>query len=216
MPWYYAGPEAKPVGPVSLEQLQAMRAAGTVSPETYVLEHTGQPIADWTWKRYRDVFPSAPYLPPVIPTIPEPVIAPIPPPPPVPAPTAAAHPLFPSAGSPIPPPIFTPTFQPGPHYQPVRPTNGWCGWGFALGLIGLVFSFACIGLIPALISLVLCIVGLVKVGKNPSQSGRGLAIAGVCLSGFALLISIVILCFAIPNMKFHEMTVTEQTSSDSD
>ncbi len=52
MPWYYAGPEAKPVGPVTLEELQALRARGTVAPETYVIEEKGQGMAGLAWKRY--------------------------------------------------------------------------------------------------------------------------------------------------------------------
>ena len=43
MPWYYAGPDAKPVGPVTLNELHACRVRGIVTPETYVIEHTGQP-----------------------------------------------------------------------------------------------------------------------------------------------------------------------------
>ena len=42
MPWYYAGPEAKPVGPLSVEELHARHLSGAVTAETYVIEHTGQ------------------------------------------------------------------------------------------------------------------------------------------------------------------------------
>jgi hypothetical protein len=37
MPWYYVGPDAKPVGPLSLEELQSRRLSGALSPETYVI-----------------------------------------------------------------------------------------------------------------------------------------------------------------------------------
>ncbi len=60
MPWFYAGPEAKPVGPVSVEQLHANRVNGTISPDTYVIEQTGQPGATMTWRRYREAFPDSP------------------------------------------------------------------------------------------------------------------------------------------------------------
>src|ERR1035441_2641879 len=95
MPWYYAGPEAKPVGPVTLDELHACRVNGTVKPETYVIEHTGQPSENWAWKRYQDVFPSSPSLPPLPPPSPPPVVMPAPP---VAQPQAIPpHPLFPSA-----------------------------------------------------------------------------------------------------------------------
>src|SRR5271156_6542755 len=115
MPWYYAGPEAKPVGPVTLEELHACRVRGIVTPDTYVIEHTGQPDASWAWKRYQDIFPSGHSLPPL----------PAPPP---------QHPVFPT------------DTRPDPYYN-VKPTNGWCAWGFGLGLTGFFFSFLCIGLI---------------------------------------------------------------------
>ena len=65
MPWYYAGPEAKPVGPVSAEQLQGLLASGTITPETFVIEHTGPGAANLAWKRYREVFPATAVLPPI-------------------------------------------------------------------------------------------------------------------------------------------------------
>jgi hypothetical protein len=223
MPWYYASSEAKPVGPVSLEQLRALRVAGTIFPTTYVIEYTGQPIVNWTWRRYSEVFPSAPEplpLPaglPMPPVPPNPSGPPLPPTPPAPTP-GAAHPLFPSAAvAPTLPPSHPPAGQPNVYpYPPIKPTNVWCGWGFALGLIGFFFSFICIGFLPALLSLVLCIVGLVQIGKNPRQSGRGMAFAGLGFSSLALVIAVLFLVWAAKNMNFsHQFTVTEQTSSDS-
>jgi hypothetical protein len=130
-------------------------------------------------------------------------------------PVAQPHPLFPSA-APAQHPVFPPTARPDPYYN-VKPTNGWCAWGFGLGLAGFFFSFACgIGLLLALPSLLLCIVGLAQVHKNREQAGQGLAVAGLILSGVALLISlIIILSLAIPMIKAHSLTVTEQTSNDS-
>lgn len=213
MPWYYAGPDAKPVGPLSLEELQARRLNGTLSPETHVIEHTGQPNAVLAWKRYRDVFPSSPVLPPLPPVFSAP---PAPPPPPHAAPPqpVAPHPLFPSAIA-TRSPVFPPDTRPDPHHQ-VKSTNGWCKWGFVLGLAAFLFSFVCVGLLLAVPSLLLCVMGLVQVQQKRDQSGHGLAIAGLLLSGAALLISVVILSVAIPYIRAHELTVTEQTSNDSE
>ena len=205
MPWYYAGPEAKPVGPLSVEELHARHVSGTVTPDTYVIEHTGQPSADWTWKRYHEVFPTN--LPPV------------PPPPaiPLPSPAVPPHPLFPSATSTSTrQPVFPTDTRPDPYYK-VKPTNGWCAWGFGLGLTGFFFSFACgIGLLLALPSLLLCLVGLNQVHKNREQTGQGLAIAGLILSGIALLISFIFIASFAMKFKMHDFTVTEQTSNDSE
>jgi hypothetical protein len=202
MPWYYAGPEAKPVGPLSVEELHARHLSGVVTPQTYVIEHTGQPVENWAWKRYHEVFPTN--LPPA----PPPAIVP---------PVAQPHPLFPSAA-----PVhghhsvFPATARPDPYYQ-AKPTNGWCAWGFGLGLASFFFSFICIGGLPALLALPLCIIGLTQVHKHREQAGQGLAIAGLILSGIALLISLIfILSLAMPILKAHGFTVTEQTSNDSE
>ncbi|MCE0522455.1 MAG: GYF domain-containing protein [Methylacidiphilales bacterium] len=213
MPWYYAGPEAKPVGPVTLDELHACRVQGTVTPETYVIEHKGQPTETLTWKRYKDVFPVSSSLPPVPAVAPPPEVPQATPAPPV----AQPHPLFPSA-APIATQqsVFSPTARPDPYYN-VKPTNGWCGWGFGLGLAGFFLSFACVGIFPALLAFPICIVGLAQVHKHREQAGQGLAIAGLILSSVALLISLVfILSLAIPMIKAHEFTVTEQTSNDSE
>jgi len=220
MPWYYAGPEAKPVGPVTLDELHACRVRGLVKSETYVLEQTGQPGENLAWKRYQDVFPSNPSLPPLPPlSLPPTLVAnPLPPQLQVISPQVMApHPLFPSA-APVPTQnsVFPPTARPDPYYK-VKPTNGWCAWGFGLGLAGFFLSFACgIGLLPALLALPLCITGLAQIHKNREQAGRGLAVAGLVLSGVALLISLIfILSLAFPILKAHGLTVTEQTSNDS-
>jgi len=214
MPWYYAGPEAKPVGPLSVEELHARHVSGTVTAETYVIEHTGQPMENWAWKHYHEVFPTN--LPPVPPA---PAILPASPgaPPQAnPPQVIPPHPLFPSA-APAQHSVFAPATRPDPYYN-VKPTNGLCAWGFGLGLAGFFFSFACgIGLLLALPSLLLCIVGLVQVHKNREQAGQGLAIAGLILSGVALLISLIfIISLSIPMLKAHGLTVTEQTSNDSE
>ncbi len=214
MPWYYAGPEAKPVGPLSVEELHARHLSGIVTPDTYVIEHTGQPPENWAWKHYREVFPTN--LPPVPPS------AAIPPtPPPVPpvatAPPPSPHPLFPSATNvSAPRPVFPTDARPDPYYK-IKPTNGWCAWGFGLGLTGFFFSFACgIGLLLAIPSLLLCIVGLTQVHKNREQSGQGLAVAGLILSILAIIIALIFITTFAMKFKVHDFTVTEQTSNDSE
>lgn len=238
MPWYYAGPEAKPLGPVSAEQLQALLASGTITPETFVIEHTGPGATGLAWKRYREAFPPAAPLPPIPPAVPAayspPPIAvhpapaaaaPVPPAPPAPLPGAipapvpsapaasAPHPLFPSSGQAAYPAGYSPA-----GYPPIRPTNSWCAWGFALSLVGFCFSFVCgIGLFPALAGVVLSIIGLVQVHKKREQEGQGLAIAGLVFSGVALLVAIFLIALFVPSiLKAHGLTVTEQTSNDSE
>jgi len=211
MPWYYAGPEAKPVGPLSLEELQARHAQGIVKPETYVIEHTGAPGPDWSWKRYQELFP--PTQPPVASLV-------QPPAPPVATPplVTARHPLFPSAAAvPAQTSVFPSTPRPDPYYA-VKPTSGWCAWGFGLGLAGFCFSFACgLGMLLAFPSLLLCLFGLARLRNHPEQSGRGLALWGLALSTVTLLVSIAFIVWvAVPMIKTSQMTVTEQTSNDSE
>ncbi len=183
MPWYYAGPDANPVGPISLEELQARRLNGVVSPETYVIEHTGEPDPSRAWKRYRDTFPPGPSQP-VLPPIPAPAAAgppsptfvtPAPPPP-------QSHPLFPSA-APIPsaPAYRHPTTIPQP--APVHPLNGWCKWGFGLGLASLPLLIVCgLGAFIAIPALFICVLG----AGRPPQASRADR-AGLCHLGAAAL-----------------------------
>ena len=215
MPWYYAGADAKPVGPISLEELQSRRLGGLVHPDTYIIEHTGLAVENMAWKRYQEVFPVAPIAPPAVPTAPPPPVATTV----APAPVAQAHPLFPSA-APIAthPSVFPPDTRPDPYYARPKPTNAWCAWGFGLGLGGFVCSFLCgIGLFLALPGFFLSIMGLAQVGKNPAQGGRSLAIWGLILSAIALIISAIFVYeIAGPILKAHGLTVTEQTSNDSE
>jgi hypothetical protein len=221
MPWYYAGPEAKPVGPLSTDELHALRGAGTITPETFVIEHTGPGAAPLAWKRYRELFPVEPAsaafpaapLSPIAPAAIPPTPLPAAFVPPAPSPlfpsgvpaTAPTHPLFPSSGQ-------------STTLPPHRPTNAWCIWGFVLSLAAFVFSCFCVGIIPAMVSIVLCIVGLVQINRDRGQSGHGLAIFGLVFSGVALLIAllIILLYYNGSLTTTHGLTVTEQTSNDSE
>jgi hypothetical protein len=208
MPWYYAGPEAKPVGPLSLDELHARRLNGTLSPETYVIEHTGQPGESPAWKRYRDVFPASPNLPPLPPGSSFPPAQPNPPVP---------HPLFPSAGA-VPGALPSSASPANPHYLPARKTNTYCAWGFGLGLAAFFLSFACgVGVFPAIPAFFICIMGLMQVHRHREQAGQRRAVVGLLLSGFALLISLIfIVTLSIRFIKEHEQTTTEQTSNSSE
>ena len=116
------------------------------------------------------------------------------------------------------PTYLPPAQHPQFGYAPVlRPTNSWCAWGFALSLVGFCFAFLCIGIFPALIAIVLCLIGLVQVNKHREQGGMGLAVTGLIFSGVAVVIfAILIAVFAPSIIKGHGLTVTEQTSNDSE
>jgi hypothetical protein len=201
MPWYYAGPDAKPVGPVSFDQLHALRAAGSLTADTFVIEHTGTAGAPLVWKRYAEAFP----IPPAVPT------AAIPPAPAaIPPATPAPHPLFPSA---------TPAgYASTPPAPANKSSNGWCVWGFVLSLLSCLLALVCgIGLLPALISAVLCAIGLVQVMRNREQGGQGLAICGLIFSFLAIITAVLFIIFVDLKMFGHNgITVSEQTSNDAE
>jgi len=214
MPWYYVGPDAKPIGPISLEELRARRAAGTLSPETYVIEVPSQG-GPKDWRHYRELFPSSDPLP-VLPAIP-PVPTSLPP-------AAAPHPLFPSAVPSAPlqspgGPVFTgthPSSYNPPHHAPGM-LNPWCAWGFGLGLAGLPCLVCGAGVFLALGGLAASIVGLTQVNKNRAQQGRGLAIGGIAASLITLLIVLAIgIAMAVSSIRTSVQMTTEQTSNDTD
>ena len=210
MPWYYAGPEAKPVGPLTLEEIYARRLSGAITPETYVIEQPATGGSAPAWRRFREIFPA---------TVSSGVASagPIPPVPPLPE----AHPLFPSAAQiptpqplPIPPPVIEPHAAPHGHYS-VLPTNKTCAWGFGLGILSFVLCFACgLGLLVALPALIICILGFIQVQHRGDQSGRGLAAAGAVLAGIAIILSIIFLAFAIPAMIRSNSQADTQQSAD--
>jgi hypothetical protein len=216
MPWYYAGSEAKPVGPVTLDELHAKRVSGVISPETYIIEQTGQPDPSWTWKRYREIFPTSPSLPPIptIPASPEAQAQPTA------ATSAPVNPLFPSAaaGPATPSPFPAAQLQrPDPYYA-TKETNSSCSWGFGLGLASpFLLPFCGLGVLLAFASIFLSIRGMLQLRHHREQSGHGLAIAGFLFSGLTLIVTLLALALLVPNaVTFHEQTTTEQTSNDSE
>jgi hypothetical protein len=222
--WYYAGPDAKPNGPVSLEELQARRGTGVISPETYVIEHAGAAGVVGGWRHYREVFPDQSSLPPLpgAPPSAPPVVAS--PAPVLPVITAAAvsgaHPLFPSAGATPtapPPPAYPSNIPPhaAPHgHYPSYPTNAACAWGLGLGLAGFFMSFVLgIGILLAVPSLILSVLGLVQVQHRRNQSGAGLAITGGVLALLGLIISLFWISWLIPTLeRFSNQMTTQQNS----
>jgi hypothetical protein len=203
MPWYYAGPEAKPVGPVSLEEIHARRLSGLITPETYVIEQNGLPGVTPSWRRYRETFPESSATPPLLPPLPPPSAPPV----------LSANPLFPSAPH-APHPVYVPPATPAaaPHgHYPARPTNACCAWGFGLGIASFILCGS--GLILGLPALVISILGFAQVQQRRDQSGRGLAVAGGVLALLAILLSIIMLSCAIPAaIKEREQAAAQQNS----
>ncbi len=211
MSWYYVGPDAKPVGPISLEDLQARRSSGAIGQDTYVIEAPAG-SAPKEWRRFRDIFPAAATLPPLpagISTTP-------------PSPTMGVpHPIFPTTPPATPSPggpVFTGS-HPSTYHLPPNRTNAWCSWGFGLGLSSIPLLLICgLGVLAAIAGLVTSIVGLVQLSHHREQQGRGLAVAGLVLSLFSLLVALAIGIGVAMSGAWHnslQMT-TEQTSNDSD
>jgi hypothetical protein len=76
---------------------------------------------------------------------------------------------------------YPPTMPPQQPYvpQPPQKTNG-------LAIAGFVTSLLCMGLV----GLILSIVGLSQIKKDPSQGGKGLAIAGIVLGALGIVAGI--------------------------
>jgi hypothetical protein len=207
MSWYYVGPDAKPVGPISLDELQARRADGAIAPETYVIEAPAG-SAPKEWRRYREVFPPLSALPPRPTAVPPP------------APTMGIpHPLFPSVPPATPSPggpVFTGA-HPSTYRLPPPKNNPWCVWAFGLGVASLPCLLCGVGVLLAPAALICSIIALVQVGHHREQHGRGLALAGLITSLVALVIAAAI-GIAMLSSSWHSVVsmTTEQTSNDSD
>lgn len=69
----------------------------------------------------------------------------------------------------------------------------------------------------ALVSIFMGIGGIVQVQGHRQQSGRALALVGILVSLFTLVVTVALLVWvAMPVIKAHEQTTTEQTSNDSE
>jgi hypothetical protein len=89
------------------------------------------------------------------------------------------------------------TYAPHPGHQPPAPvqgSNGLATAGFILGLLGLLGSWIpvlnILGIILGLLGVVLAGVGLAKSKK--ANAGKGLAIAGIVLGAFAVILAILV------------------------
>lgn len=75
--------------------------------------------------------------------------------------------------------------------QPGR-TNGMSIASLVLGLVGLPLCFL---LVPSLLAVIFGFVGLSQIKNDPSQRGRGMAIAGVVLG--ASILALVVLALVV-------------------
>ena len=153
MPWYYAGPEAKPVGPVSLEEIHARRQKRpdhardlrhrTERPPGRHADLAALPRNVSGGFRHASFTPASSATRCLLPRL---------------RPCRRSNPLFPlraaraasglrSANHPRPRP-------PHGHY-PARRTNACCAWGFGLGIASFILCGS--GLILGLPALVICI-----------------------------------------------------------
>jgi len=83
-----------------------------------------------------------------------------------------------------------------------------------LGIVAFFLSFACgVGALPAIPGLFVSIMGLMQIHHHREQAGQRRAVIGLLLSAIALIISLIfILALALPIIKKHQQTATEQTS----
>lgn len=99
-----------------------------------------------------------------------------------------------SAGLPGPPGTWAPGYQPG-YAVPYRRNNGLSIASMATGIASLVFCG--FGVVLSVVALVLGIVGLQQVNKDPSQQGKGFAIAGIVCGLIGLLLQALIIAMWI-------------------
>lgn len=102
-----------------------------------------------------------------------------------------------------------PGLEPGVHYytadQPAQGTNGFAITAFVLGLLG----FA---LLSALLSVIFGIMALNKIKHRP-QRGKGLAIAGLCLSGLWVIGAIALIAVNVQSASQRSATTGQITKS---
>lgn len=77
-----------------------------------------------------------------------------------------------------------------------QPKDGFATPAMVLGIIGVVFAFCIIGVVPAIIGLILGIIAVVRIRRTGAR-GNGMAIAGVVLSAVAIVIVTIAIIRAI-------------------
>jgi hypothetical protein len=81
---------------------------------------------------------------------------------------------------------------------PAPGRNGLALWSMILGIIAIPTTFVLVGVAIGMVALVLGIIGLVQIGRNPYQGGKGMAIVGIVLGGLSFtLLPIIALLIAI-------------------
>lgn len=110
-----------------------------------------------------------------------------------PPPSYAPPPGYPPPPGYGPPPgVYAP--PPGPYSQPGygapygQPgTNGMATGSLVSALIALPAYLFCFGFVLSIVGIVLGVVALTQIDKNPGQRGREMAIAGIVIGGVALV-----------------------------
>jgi hypothetical protein len=80
---------------------------------------------------------------------------------------------------------------------------GWCGFGaIVMAVIGFGVQIAIpgngafcsgLGVLAALVGFILGIIGLVQIGKNPGQKGKGMAITGIVVGALVACVAPVVI-----------------------
>ena len=96
-------------------------------------------------------------------------------------------------------PDVPPTLAPLPPSGGTQPqTNPLALTGFILGIVSVTFSLCCYGLPFNLVGIVLSAIALAQIRADPQrQGGKGLAIAGLVLSLFSIILSVIWLILAL-------------------
>lgn len=107
-------------------------------------------------------------------------------------PDGATHCSF--CGAPMTMPVFPIGASPPTPPVPPPPTSGLAIASLMLGILGL---FVCV--VPSLIGLVLGIAALVQIKRNSrTLCGQGVAVAGMAVSAFSLLVGLIVVAIAFP------------------
>ncbi|MDB6059782.1 MAG: hypothetical protein JWO95_3626 [Verrucomicrobiales bacterium] len=85
-------------------------------------------------------------------------------------------------------PSAPPAYAPTPTVAPTAPTNGNAITGLVFGILSV--TCMCAGLPVGAIGIIFSCIALSQLGHNPSQKGKGLAIAGLILSIIGVLIGL--------------------------
>ena len=105
------------------------------------------------------------------------------------------------------PELGYPSQPPGPGYPshvpqpvmmaPAQTTNPMAITGMIMGILAILASYPCCGIPFNILGIIFSCVGLSQIKKQPSQAGRGMAIAGLICSIISLLIVIVLIGFGV-------------------